>query len=171
MNIDDYFEAGYFLKPHGFKGGITFQQTLKGKISYNKIDHIMISVNNLYTPFFIEKIDYKGKVIFKLEGVNTDNQAKELQSKKIFIQNKFKVEIPAEQKDNLIGYHVTEKNAGILGEVIRIEEMPTHTILVVAHDGKEILLPNNSDFIIDINHNKKMISYNAPDGLISLYLD
>jgi 16S rRNA processing protein RimM len=171
MNISDYFDAGYFLKPHGFKGSITFHQSLKGKISYNKIDHILLSVNNLYTPFFIEKIDHKGKIIFKLEGINSENQAKDLQSKNVFIHNKFKKEIPVEIKETLIDYQVTDKNAGNLGKIIRIDEMPSYTILVVEKDGKEILLPNNNDFIVDINHNMKMINYNAPDGLISLYLD
>jgi 16S rRNA processing protein RimM len=171
MNINDYFEAGYFLKPHGFKGSITFQQTLKGEILYEKIDHILLSVNNLHTPFFIEKIDHKGKLIFKLEGINRENHAKDLQSKKVFIHNKFKIEIPVENKNTLIDYHLTDKKAGNLGKVIRIEEMPSFSILVVEKDGKEIMLPNNNDFIIDINHNLKLINYNAPEGLISLYLD
>ena len=171
MNINEYFEAGYFLKPHGFKGSIAFHQSANVEISYELIDHIILSVNNLFTPFFIEKIDHKGKLIFKLEGINTEIEAKKLQSKKVYVSNKFKTEIKSEKEFDLIDYTVIDLQRGSLGKIKRIEEMPNYTILVVEKDDKEILLPNNENFIIDINHELKLINYNAPEGLISLYLD
>jgi 16S rRNA processing protein RimM len=171
MNKEDYVNVGYFSKPHGFKGHLNFHPVINDEIKYDEIDHVMLEVNELLTPFFIEKIDAKGKIIFKLEQISNEKEAKKIQSKHVFINSKFIQFNEEKNEDRLIGFEVHDKLFGKLGNIIRIEDFPAHQLWVVKVNDKEILLPVEDKFINDINHTKKTIIYSAPEGLISLYLD
>ena len=164
MNKEDYINAGYFSKPHGFKGHLSFHQLIEADILYEEIDHIMLEVNELLTPFFIENIDSKGKVIFKLEQITNEKEAKKIQSKQVFINKKYVQINEQDSEENLIGYQLIDKQ-------LRLEDLPAHQLWVIKNNNKEILLPVENKFIEEINHETKTINYNAPEGLISLYLD
>ena len=43
--------------------------------------------------------------------------------------------------------------------------------MVVLHDKKEILLPLNSAFFIEINDEQREVNITAPEGLIDFYLN
>ena len=171
MNKDDYFEIGYIGKPHGYKGHVNVVITSDDEIMFDKLTFVMLEINNLLTPFFIEKLDANQKVLLKLENISSDAEAKKLQSKKLFIA-KDKVIINQEANDSeYIGYEIIEQQKGSLGKIIRIEEMPANDVFVVNYEGKEVILPINEDFIDEINDNDKTIKYKAPEGLIELYLE
>jgi 16S rRNA processing protein RimM len=36
--------------------------------------------------------------------------------------------------------------------------------------GKEIILPFNDDFIIEIDDDLKIIEFNSPEGLVEMYI-
>jgi 16S rRNA processing protein RimM len=171
MHNEDYLDVGYFSKPHGFKGHLSFHITTENDILYHEIDHVLLDVNKLLTPFFIENIDAKGKLIFKLEQIDNDKEAKKLQSKHVYINKKHIQFVETENKNELIGYKVNDQQFGQIGELIRVEELPSQLIWIVLSGEKEVLLPAEQQFIIEINHENKTIIYNAPEGLISLYLD
>jgi 16S rRNA processing protein RimM len=172
MNKEDYINAGYFSKPHGFKGHLSFHQLIEADILYEEIDHIMLEVNELLTPFFIENIDSKGKVIFKLEQITNEKEAKKIQSKQVFINKKYVQINEQDSEENLIGYQLIDKQFGEIGAILRLEDLPAHQLWVIKNNNnKEILLPVENKFIEEINHETKTINYNAPEGLISLYLD
>ena len=171
MNKEEYIDIGYFSKPHGFKGHLSFHATSEQKIKYEQIDHILIEINNLFTPFFIEKIDAKGKIIFKLEQVENEKDAKKIQSKHVYVNQKHIQHNEQKNDDNYIGFLVVDLEYGELGEIMRIDDLPSHQLWAVKVKDKEVLLPVEPKFINDINHTKKTINYTAPEGLISLYLD
>ena len=49
--------------------------------------------------------------------------------------------------------------------------MPASDVFIVIYKEKEIILPITDDFIEEINETTKIIKYNAPEGLIDLYLE
>ena len=55
--------------------------------------------------------------------------------------------------------------------VIDVDEKTDNAIIKVIHpSGVEIILPFNDDFIIEIDDDLKTIEFNAPEGLIEMYL-
>ena len=171
MNKDDYFEIGYIGKPHGYKGFLHIIITSDDEIVFNKLTFVVVEINNLLTPFFIEKLDANQKVIVKLENIHTDTEAKKLQSKKLFV-SKDSVIISEQASDwQYIGYEIIDHYKGNLGKILRIEEMPANDVFIITYKGKEVILPINEDFIDEIDDTHKTIKYKAPNGLIELYLE
>jgi hypothetical protein len=66
------------------------------------------------------------------------------------------------QCDSLNGGIIIKRSEGMGATLIRLLDL---------NNNKEILLPVENKFIEEINHETKTIKYNAPEGLISLYLD
>ncbi len=66
---------------------------------------------------------------------------------------------------------IIDKNFGEVGKIERIEEMPGNDMFVVKRGEKEVLLPVVEDLIIEIDDELKTITYNAPEGLIEIYLE
>jgi 16S rRNA processing protein RimM len=48
--------------------------------------------------------------------------------------------------------------------------MSFQTIIYVQIEGKEILVPLNMDWIVEIIEAKKTMHYNCPEGLMDIYL-
>lgn len=171
MNKKDFIEIGYIGKPHGYKGQMNVIVTSEDEILFDKLSFIMFEVNNLLTPFFIEKLEYNHKTVLKLENINSDTEAKKLQSKKIFINKNLVIVTEHESDSEYVGYELIDANKGSLGKIIRIEEMPANDVFVVLYKEKEVILPITEDFIDEINSETKTIHYRAPEGLIELYLE
>lgn len=171
MNPEDFIEIGYFQKPHSYKGQIPIFVTSPHEVLYGKLQFLMLEINGMLTPFFIEKIDAKGKILVKLENCNSDVEAKKYQSKKIFVHKEFIIESDETEIDSLVGYTLIDKSFGEVGKIERIEEMPGNDMFVVKKGEKEILLPIVDDLIIEIDDELKTISYQAPEGLIEIYLE
>src|ERR1700740_3769856 len=92
MDPNDFIEIGYFQKPHGFRGQLPVFVTINNEILFSKLTFLMLEINGMLTPFFVEKIDVKGKILVKLENCNNETDAKKFQSKKISIPKEFVVE-------------------------------------------------------------------------------
>ncbi|MFY8185852.1 MAG: ribosome maturation factor RimM [Bacteroidia bacterium] len=171
MNKEDYIEIGFVGKPHGYKGHMNLSITSEDDVLFEKITFVLLEVNNLLTPFFVENLDYKHKILLKLENVHNDAEAKKLQSKKIFVPKEHVIIVEGNDDSEYVGYELIDKTKGSLGKVIRIEEMPASDVFIVIYKEKEIILPITDDFIEEINETTKIIKYNAPEGLIDLYLE
>ncbi|MCD6068421.1 MAG: rRNA processing protein RimM [Bacteroidetes bacterium] len=171
MNPDDFIEIGYFQKPHGYKGQIGLALTVDHEILFNKVSFMMLEMNNLLTPFFIEKIETKHKILVKLENFNSDTEAKKFQSKKVFIHKDLVVQSTAEEEGDYTGYLLIDEVQGELGRIEGTEEMPGNDVFIILKNGKEILLPILEEFITEVDDEKKIIRYKAPEGLIDLYLE
>jgi 16S rRNA processing protein RimM len=75
------------------------------------------------------------------------------------------------QFSNLIGYSVIDQVHGPIGTIEAILEFPSHNILQIRNSDKtEILIPAIEAFVLKMDHEKKSLEMNTPEGLISVYL-
>ena len=70
----------------------------------------------------------------------------------------------------ITGYKVFDSEHGEIGVVDHIEESTNNPLLVIHSGKKEILLPLNGDFVESIDHEKREVHIDAPEGLIDFYL-
>jgi 16S rRNA processing protein RimM len=70
----------------------------------------------------------------------------------------------------VLGFHIIDKNYGLLGKCENILEYPQQALFQVFHNKKEILVPTNDSFIIEVNREKKEITVEMPEGLLDVYL-
>ena len=56
-----------------------------------------------------------------------------------------------------------------VGEITYINDQTPQHLFVVKSNGKEILIPINDDFILDLDRINKIINLKIPEGLLKIY--
>lgn len=167
----DTIEIGYISKTHGLKGHVNLRLHEGVFIDDEKITALFLDMGSSQVPYFIEEIrTTNNSYLVKFEGIDNVETSKKLIGKKAFCLTEFIIE----DEDSLaefIGYTIIEKTHGDIGKIIDIDDKTDNVIMTIAHpSGSEIILPFNEDLIEEIDDDKKTISFNAPEGLIDMYL-
>ena len=56
------------------------------------------------------------------------------------------------------------------GKLKSVNDNTAQALFVIENKDKEVLIPINDEFIEEVNHDKKLIVLNTPEGLIDIYL-
>jgi len=157
---------GYFSKPHGLKGHLILFTSLDFDESMNVV---FIESKGSQAPYFIEEMtEFNKGFLIKLEGVNDVNAASALKNKEVLADEKY---IIKEDEFEFVGFVLIDKIKGEVGEIKGIEGGDANPLLIVEVKGKEVLLPFTEELITKVHKAKKQLHYNAPEGLIDLYLE
>lgn len=168
LRKEDFVYYGKFLKPHGTKGEIGLQGdsfTLG-----NDCDFVVCDIDGILVPFFFEYCRTKNNdaIILKIERLNSTEEVRYLTNRDVYIPREW-----VEDSDNLTwsyfkGFRAIDKRLGEIGEIIDIDESTINTLFLVEKDGNEILIPVQDEFIADIDPQKRAITFELPEGLLSL---
>ena len=128
-------------------------------------------MNGSQVPYFIEECRPNNTgYILKLETIDVVETSKKLIGKKAFALADFILE-QDESLQEFIGYAIIDSKLGNIGNISDVDEKTENAIIKVIHpSGAEIILPFNDDLIIEIDDDLKTIKFNAPEGLIEMYL-
>lgn len=164
-------EIGYISKTHGLKGHIILRLNELINIDEEAIKSVFLDINGSQVPYFIEECRPNNTgYIVKLETIDTVDTSKKLIGKKAFALPDFILEND-ESLNEFIGYAIIDSRLGNIGNIAAVDEKTDNAIVKVIHpSGVEIILPFNDDFIIEIDDDLKTIEFNAPEGLIEMYL-
>jgi 16S rRNA processing protein RimM len=162
---------GKIIGIHGLKGEVTFHHHLKKNTRFNTWDCLMIELNtNSYIPFFIESIKSISteECICKLEEINNRDEAKLILNKSVYASINYEIEsIKTTNLQQFVGYSIYA-NETLIGEIIEAIENKMNNMFLIHYQGKEVLLPSQPELIKMIDHKKKMIVMDIPDGLLEL---
>jgi len=163
----DLVQVGYFSKTHGVKGHLILKAD---KYFFAEdVKAIFLDSSTGKAPYFISEIkEATMGFIVLLEEVSAIEKAKTLLGKAVFIDASFIDE--QEEEFNWIGFQLIDKNFGVLGEIGRVSDNGHQVLLSILYKGKEVLLPLVEDFIEKIDEEGKKLYFNAPEGLIDVYL-
>ena len=163
----DLIEIGYFSKTHGIKGHLIFKN--EADFYKEELTALFVEINGSKAPYFISDLKESDKgFIILLEEINEIGKAKLLTGKKVFIEKKFIIE--QDEETEWIGYELIDKNFGSLGNITGVSDNGVQLLISIIYKGKEIILPFAEEFIEKINKKAKKIRFNAPEGLIDVYL-
>ncbi len=164
-------EIGYISKTHGIKGHVILRLNELVQINDTAIKSVFLELNGSQVPYFIEDCRPNNTgYILKLETIETIDTSKKLIGKKAFALTDFILE-EEESLNEFVGYAILDSKLGNIGNIAEVDEKTENVIIKVIHPtGVEIILPFNDDFIIEIDDDMKTIEFNAPEGLIEMYL-
>lgn len=164
-------EIGYISKTHGLKGHVILRLNELVRIDEVAIKSVFLEINGSQVPYFIEECRSTNTgYILKLETINFVDTSKKLIGKKAFTLTDFILEEEESLKE-FIGYTIIDSKLGNIGVIADVDEKTDNVIVKVIHPtGAEIILPFNDDFIIEIDDDLKTIEFDAPEGLIEMYL-
>lgn len=174
MQHSDCFQLGYIAKLHGFKGEVSLFLDVTNPEDYRTLDALFIDINNQLTPFFVERFQLKNKgfAALKLEGVDTENDAKIILRKKCYLPLSIlpKLDDTHFYDHEVIGFKVIDVNYGEAGIIEQVIDNSTNPLLQLNLNNKEILIPFVDGLIQKVDRKAKTITIQAPEGLIELYL-
>lgn len=159
------------MKPHGLKGQVTISLDADAPEDFTPIETVFVESHNRLLPYFIEAISLKGnKAFLKLEAVNTPEQAQEICKSAIYLPKSMRPKSSRGEfyDDEVIGFEVLDSGSGSLGKITGIIQAGPNKLLSVDRQGKEILIPVNSPFILGINKSKKKITVTLPEGFLEI---
>ena len=174
MNQNNDYYLGKVTRKFSFKGELIVFLDTDTPSHYYGLKKIFLKVDNSYIPYFISKISkYKNNSVrVKFEDVNNESQAIELINYEIFlpIEELPKLEGKKFYYHEVIGFKVIDINHGEIGEITHINDQTPQHLFVVKSSGKEILIPINDDFILDLDRINKIVNLKIPEGLLKIYM-
>lgn len=169
---EEVYKIGMFNKPHGIHGELSF--TFTDDI-FDRVDtnYLVCLFDGIYVPFFIEEYRFRSDstALVKLEGINTSDKARKFTNTDVYFPVKYAENDTVEDTSSwnfFKGFHVTDVHAGNLGTITDIDDSTQNVLFVVDYQGKELLIPAQEEFIVEMDNMHRTIAVNLPEGLLTL---
>ena len=172
--MTDYVHIGKIVAPHGVAGQIILEHALGKPIHFKGIDAVFVEKNEgSFIPYFIQSATAKTDTIthLQMEGISSREATSVLVSKKVWLpQDAFQKLVDKSAPLALLGYQVQQdgQDLGIIQEVI---EQPHQLMVTILYKGQEAYIPLHEESLLGVDHAKKVVLVNLPDGLLELYTE
>jgi 16S rRNA processing protein RimM len=171
--LPEYFKIGKFVAAHGVKGELILKHDLGKKTSLKGLQTIFIEEKkDSFLPWFIEstKIKNEEETIIKLEGIDVREAAIKLTQREVWFTEVDLKKFSAKSSPiNLLNYIIVNYENPI-GEILEVIEQSHQMLCRIEIDNREVLIPLNEDTLKKIDHKKKEVIVNLPEGLLEIYL-
>lgn len=169
----EYYKIGKLVAVHGLQGELVLKHELGKKTSLKGLQALFIEdKKNSFLPWFIEstKIKSEEEIYIKLEGADTREAAMKLTPKECWLpEPDFKKFAAKSAPVSLLGYTIINDRKP-LGEILEVIEQPHQVLCRLEIQSKEVLIPLHEGSLEKIDHRKKQVLVQLPDGLLDVYL-
>jgi 16S rRNA processing protein RimM len=171
--MEQLFNIGKLVATFGVHGQLILQHALGKKTSLKGLEVMMIEIRKgEIVPFFVTEVKIKNdsEVYVSFEDIDSKEKAKKLVPRPVwFKESDFKKYVAKLATISLLGYMVFDKKIP-LSEIVEVIEQPHQVLAKIIYKEKEMLIPVNEAFIVDIHHKNKTIELDLPEGLLDIYL-
>jgi 16S rRNA processing protein RimM len=175
MTKEECFYLGKIVKKYSFKGEVLAKLDADEPDLYENLDAIFLDLRGNLVPFFIEASQlHKSELLrIKFEDVDTESDADSIMKCELYLPLEFLPKL-ADDKfyyHEIVGFDMIDITYGNVGIITGVNDSTAQALFEVDHDGTEVLIPMNDEFIDKVDKPNKTIFVNTPEGLIDLYLD
>lgn len=176
MTKDDCYQVGHITKTHGVNGELVLFLDVDQPDEYADLESVLLEVKGELIPYFIESIAIvKGsRAIVAFEDVDTIEQAERLINCGAYLPLSELEPITDETRfyfHEIVGYQVVDASAGELGIVQGVYAMNAQDLITMDYQGKEVLIPINSDIVRTVDRASKKLNVVLPEGLLDIYMN
>jgi len=170
---EDVYKIGILNKPHGTRGELQFTITDDGfDPDTQELDFIFGRMDGILVPFYVEDYRFRSNTaaLLKLEGIDTEEQARKMTNVEVYYEiNKIQASEEGELNWNFFrGCTVEDVNAGDLGKVTDVDNSTINTLFIIEKEGKELMIPAQEEFIVELDEQRKHLVLDVPEGLLKL---
>ncbi|MFT4203054.1 MAG: ribosome maturation factor RimM [Chitinophagaceae bacterium] len=169
----DFIQIGKIATTHGIKGDILITHGLDKALHFKGIKVLFIEeTKNSRIPWFIESATARNneETVVHLEGLNSKEAAHRLIRRNIWLAREdFEKNANKNAVITLIGYTLYD-NKKALSTIEEVIEQPSQILVKLTVNGKEVLVPLHEEIVDRIDHNKKAVYAQLPEGLLDIYL-
>ncbi|RSK35469.1 ribosome maturation factor RimM [Hymenobacter metallilatus] len=177
MTLDDCYELGSIVKPHGLKGFVVATFDVDDLEPYRKLKSVLLELPTApgkLTEYAVEKLQPQSgeRALLKLKGIDRIEEAEPLRNAKLW---RPLAELPDLADDqfyfhDVIGFLVVDEQLGELGTVETFYELPQQDVLSMRYKGQEVLIPVADELISHADEDARKLYVNLPEGLLDVYL-
>ncbi|WP_461043272.1 ribosome maturation factor RimM [Spirosoma harenae] len=176
MTKDDCYQLGHLTKTHGVQGELVLFLDVDNADEYAGLESVLLEVKGELIPYFIESIAIVrgSRAIIAFEDIDTIEQAERLIGCGAFLPLDELEPITDETRfyfHEIVGYQVVDANAGELGIVQGVYAMNAQDLIAMDYQGKEVLIPINSDIVRTVDRTNHKLNVVLPDGLLEIYME
>jgi 16S rRNA processing protein RimM len=169
----EYLNIGKFVAIHGLQGELLLKHTLGKKTSLKGLKAVFVEEKKeSFLPWFIEstKIKVADEIYVKLEGITSREAAARLVQKQVWLpEEDFKKMAAKTAPSSMLGYLIVNNNER-LGEILELIEQPHQLLCRLEMKGKEVLIPLHEESLKKVDHKKREVIVELPEGLLDIYL-
>ena len=174
MNQSKFFYLGKITRKFSFKGELIIFLDTDSPSTYYDLKNVYVKEDDSYLPYFISEISkYKNNSIrVKFEDVENESMASDLINKEIFlpIGELPKLDGKKFYYHEVNGFQVEDIRHGKIGEIKYINDQTPQHLFVINSNDKEVLIPINDDFILELDRINETIKMDLPEGLLKIYI-
>jgi 16S rRNA processing protein RimM len=168
-----YIKIGKLAASHGVHGELILHHHLGKKTALNNVTAIFIEQTaDQFMPFFIQKTKIRDEeeILIKLEGIDTPEKARKLTPKEVWLTtDDFEAHSAKSAPITLLGYNIYDQNQILIGEIVEVIEQPHQILCSIIINQKEAYIPIHENNILQLNHKKRQIEVEIPEGLLDIY--
>ncbi len=168
---EELYEAGKCYKTHGVKGELSC--SFNQPIDLNITPYIVVNLNGVNVPFFIETFRTKSatSAIIKFKNIDSENEAQLLVSLPILLmlKNKQYDEEDEVEVHYFINFKIHDTTVGEIGVIVAIDETTSNTLFCVENMNNEMFyIPVAEEYFVSINEEDRIIMMDLPVGLLDV---
>jgi 16S rRNA processing protein RimM len=176
MTKDDCYQLGHITKTHGVSGELVLYLDVDEPNEYADLETVLLEVKGELIPYFIESIAIvKGsRAIVAFEDVDTIEQAERLINCGAYLPLDELEPITDETRfyfHEIVGYQIVDGEKGPLGTVLGVYAMNAQDLIAMDYQGKEVLIPINSDIVQTVDRQNQKLNVALPEGLLEIYME
>lgn len=167
--MNDLFRVGVIANTHGLRGEVKVFPTTSEPDRFNYLKEVILDTGKEKKELEVVSVKFfKNLVIVKFKGIDNINDVEKYKGCDLYVTRENA--IPLEEGEcyiaDLVGLKVITDNGedfGILKDVI---ETGANLVFSVEHSGKEVLLPDIPECVLDVNTEEGLIKVHIMKGLL-----
>ena len=159
--MEDLLVVGQIINTHGLRGEMKVMPLTEDMRRFDYLENVILKGKKVK----VEGVKYfKDKVILKLEGINSIEEAEKLKRTYLEIEREDAIELEEDEYFivDLVGCTVVDTEGFEYGKIKDVIQTPSNDVYWV-QGKKEVLVPVLKDIVLDINMDEKLITI-RPSG-------
>lgn len=175
MKKENCFYVGTIVSKFSFKGEVLVKLDSDDPQMYENMESVFVQMGKNLVPFFVEKSSlHKSDLLrIKFEDVTSEQDAEALLKHDLYLPLEFLPKLSGNKFyfHEVISFAVEDVNYGYVGKIVSINDTTSQALFEIENENRQILIPMNDEFLVEVNRNAKKIIVKTPEGLIDLYLE
>ena len=160
------------VKTFGAHGELLIRLRPEAPEEINLSEPVFIIIEGYAVPFYFKRFEARGnhRALVIFDDMESMELAQELVGKPIELKrknDKQKNQPASASPFSLLHYHAVDEKAGEIGIVAEFIDIPGNPCLQLNDGMQEILIPFREE-MMTIDHKKKTITTNLPEGLVDV---
>lgn len=166
---NDLFRVGVIANTHGIRGEVKVYPTTDDLNRFDQLKEVILDTGREHINLQVQGVRYfKNMAILKFKGIDNINDVEKYKGKDLLVTRENAV--PLEENEyyiaDLIDMEVYNEDGSRLGILNDVMQTGANDVYVIAlENGKELLLPNIDQCILDVNTEENKMTVHVLEGL------